>query len=63
MNGYLKPKFIHHPKSKQYIQGTLNELGRDLSKTYFDVPRLRTMTHGDCLTAGLAYAFHPHRDT
>ena len=59
----LKPRFIHHPKSKQFIQGILNEFGCDLSKTYFDVPRLRTMTAGDYLTAGLAYAFHPHRDT
>jgi ectoine hydroxylase-related dioxygenase (phytanoyl-CoA dioxygenase family) len=40
-----------------------SELGIDVEKTYFDVPRLRTMTHGDYLTAGLAYAFHPHRDT
>ena len=37
------------------IQGLLEELGCDLKKTYFDVPRLRTMTHGDYLTAGLAY--------
>jgi hypothetical protein len=59
----LKPKFIHHPKSKQCIQGIFNELGCDLTKTYFDVPRLRTMAHGDYLKAGLAYAFHPHRDT
>jgi len=59
----LKPRFIHHPKSKQFIQGLLHEFGCDLSKTYFDVPRLRTMTAGDYLTAGLAYAFHPHRDT
>ena len=38
----LKPKFIHHPKSKQFIQGILEEFGCDLHKTYFDVPRLRT---------------------
>jgi hypothetical protein len=59
----LKPKFIHHPKSKALIREILHELGCDLDKSYFDVPRLRTMTHGDYLTAGLAYAFHPHRDT
>lgn len=59
----LKPKFIHHPTCKELIQRIFAELGCDLSKTYFDVPRLRTMTHGDYLTAGLAYAFHPHRDT
>ena len=59
----LKPKFIHHPTCKELIRAILTELGCDTSKTYFDVPRLRTMTHGDYLTAGLAYAFHPHRDT
>ena len=59
----LKPKFIHHPKSKQLIQGILDEFGCDLSKTYFDVPRLRTATSDGYLTTGIAYAFHPHRDT
>lgn len=59
----LKPKFIHHPKSKQYIQLMLLELGCDLDKTYFDVPRLRTAFPGDYLKSGIAYAFHPHRDT
>ncbi|WP_445629170.1 hypothetical protein [Nostoc sp. DSM 114167] len=59
----LKPAFIHHPESKQLIQGILKESGCDLNKTYFDVPRLRTATSDRYLTAGLAYAFHPHRDT
>jgi hypothetical protein len=59
----LKPKFIHHPTSKQLIQSLLQELGCDLSETYFDVPRLRTATSDNYLTSGLAYAFHPHRDT
>lgn len=59
----LKPSFIHHPKSKQFIQGILSELGCDLSKTYFDVPRMRSATSGGYLTSGIAYAFHPHRDT
>lgn len=58
----LKPKFIHHPKSKEYIQGILTERGCDLGKTYFDVPRLRTAFPGDYLKSGIAYAFHPHRD-
>src|SRR5712692_10582276 len=40
----LKPKFIHHPRSKMYIEGILGELGCDLSKVYFDVPRMRTAT-------------------
>jgi len=59
----LKPQFIHHPKSKEYIQGMLSEAGCDLEKTYFDVPRLRTAFPGDYLKSGIAYAFHPHRDT
>jgi hypothetical protein len=59
----LKPKFIHHPKAKEYIRGMLAELGCDLEKTYFDVPRMRTAFPGDYLKAGIAYAFHLHRDT
>lgn len=59
----LKPQFIHHAKSKEYIQGMLAEAGCDLEKTYFDVPRLRTAFPGDYLKSGIAYAFHPHRDT
>lgn len=59
----LKPKFIHHLQSKEYIQEILTEAGCDLEKTYFDVPRMRTAFPGDYLKSGIAYAFHPHRDT
>jgi hypothetical protein len=59
----LKPKFIHHPNAKGCIQGMLAERGCDPEQTYFDVPRLRTATSDDYLTSGIAYAFHPHRDT
>lgn len=59
----LKPSFIHHPKSKQLVQKVLEEYGYDLDKTYFDVPRLKIMTHGGYLTAGIGYSYHPHRDT
>ena len=59
----LKPKFIHHPRSKELIPCILRECGCDLEKTYFDVPRMRTSTSDDYLTTGIAYAFHPHRDT
>jgi len=59
----LKPKFIHHPISKECIQGIFRELGVDSHKTYFDVPRMRTSTSDDYLKTGIAYAFHPHRDT
>jgi hypothetical protein len=61
--GELKPKFIHHPRSKECIRGILQELKCDMTKTYFDVPRLRTATSDDYLTSGIAYAFHMHRDT
>ena len=59
----LKPKFIHAPESKKFIQGMLRELGCDPDKTYFDVPRMRSSTSDEYLTVGIAYAFHPHRDT
>ena len=59
----LKPKFIHHPRSKECVQGILKDLGCDLNNTYFDVPRMRTSTSGGYLTTGIAYAWHPHRDT
>ena len=59
----LKPKFIHHPLSKKYVRGILEESGCNLDKTYFDVPRMRSVTSHGYLTSGIAYAFHPHRDT
>jgi hypothetical protein len=58
-----KPRFIHHPKAKEYMQQMLRDLGCNLEKTYFDVPRLRTAFPGDYLKSGIAYAFHAHRDT
>ena len=61
--GELKPRFIHHPESKRHLQAILAELGCDLEATYFDVPRLRSSTSNDYLTSGIAYAWHPHRDT
>ncbi|MCH8147975.1 MAG: hypothetical protein IH987_08270 [Planctomycetes bacterium] len=59
----LKPKFIHHPRCKEIIPGILADCGCDLEKTYFDAPRLRTVTSDGYLTAGLGYPFKPHRDT
>jgi hypothetical protein len=59
----LKPKFIHAPESKKYLQAMLRDLGADPDKTYFDVPRMRSSTSDSFLTTGIAYAFHPHRDT
>jgi hypothetical protein len=59
----LKPRFINHPTSKQLLQKMLEDMGCDRDKTYFDVPRMRTSTSDKFLTSGIAYAFHPHRDT
>jgi hypothetical protein len=61
--GKLKPAFIHHPESKRHLRAILRDFGCDLGKTYFDVPRLRTSTSDQYLTTGIAYAWHPHRDT
>jgi len=61
--GKLKPAFIHHPESKRYLGNLLKELGCDPDKTYFDVPKMRSSTSGQYLTTGIAYAWHPHRDT
>jgi hypothetical protein len=59
----VKPAFIHHPQSKALICALMTELGCDLEKTYFDVPRMRSATSDNYLSSGIAYAFHPHRDT
>jgi len=59
----VKPRFIHHPECKRLIPQLMAELGADPKDVYFDVPRLRSATANDYLTSGIAYAFHPHRDT
>lgn len=59
----LKPGFIHHPESKNHLRAILKDLGCDLEKTYFDVPKMRSSTSDNYLTTGIAYAWHPHRDT
>lgn len=61
--GKLKPKFIHHPECKRIIPQIMREHGVDLEQLYFDVPRLRSAYPSHFLSAGIAYAFHPHRDT
>lgn len=59
----LKPSFIHHPACKELIPSLVAEAGCDPEQIYYDVPRLRSATAHDYLTTGIAYAFHPHRDT
>ena len=58
----LKPTFINHPRSKELVRGMLDDLGADVEQTYFDVPRLRSMT-SEYLNAGLTLQFESHRDT
>lgn len=60
--GPLKPRFIHHPRTKELLLELLRDLGCDMEKTYFDVPRMRVATSGGYLNAGVAYVLHPHRD-
>lgn len=59
----LKPRFIHHPESKRLVREVLESHGCDPDDIHFDVPRLRTSTSDGYLTTGIAYAWHPHRDT
>jgi hypothetical protein len=61
--GRVKPAFIHDPLCKDLIPKLIAELGGDPTQLYFDVPRMRSATAHDYLTSGIAYAFHPHRDT
>ena len=59
----LKPRFIHHPNCKVLVPRILAELGGDLERIYFDVPRMRSAYPSEFLRSEIAYAFHPHRDT
>lgn len=59
----LKPNFIHHPECKKLIPMIMSENGVSLADLYFDVPRLRSAYPSHFLSSGIAYAFHPHRDT
>ncbi|MBX3301850.1 MAG: phytanoyl-CoA dioxygenase family protein [Nitrospira sp.] len=61
--GKLKPNFIHHFESKALMHDIFAEMGCDLEKTFFDVPKMRSSTSDNYLTTGIAYAWHPHRDT
>jgi hypothetical protein len=59
----LKPRFTHHPRAKELMRALLEDMGCDPEQTYFDVPKLRVVTHGGYLTAGVGYAYKTHRDT
>ena len=59
----LKPRFMHDPRVRDLVRALLRDFGCPPEQTYFDVPRMRTMTHGDYLRSGIALAVPPHRDT
>jgi hypothetical protein len=60
--GRLKTRFTHSPASKELLRGVLEDLGADVMRTYFDVPKLRVVPPGWYLTSGLGYNYTPHRD-
>ncbi len=59
----LKPRFMHDPKVKELLWAIFVEFEENPEQLFFDVPRMRTMTHGDYLRTGIALAVPPHRDT
>src|SRR5690606_32944883 len=59
----VKPRFIHHPRTRGLLRDIVEDLGCDLDDMYLDVPRLRGVTSDGYLTSGVGYAHHPHRDT
>lgn len=59
----LKTRFTHHPEAKLLLRALLEERGCDPEQTYFDLPKLRIVTHGGYLTSGVGYAYKAHRDT
>jgi hypothetical protein len=61
--GPVKPRFIHHPTTKELLRAVIAKAGCDLDQTYLDVPRLRGVTSDGYLTAGVGYAHPMHRDT
>lgn len=61
--GPLKTNFYHDARSHELLLGIVSAFSCDLQETYFDVPKLRMVTHGGYLTSGMGYAHPPHRDT
>lgn len=59
----LKKDFTNGLQTKKILRQLLLALGFDEKRTYFDVPRLRVVPAGQYLSAGVSYAYKPHRDT
>jgi hypothetical protein len=60
--GPLKTAFTNDPHTKELVRQVLETFECDLENTYFDVPRLRIVPHGDYLSSGVSYAYKAHRD-
>lgn len=60
--GLLKSTFTNDLNTKKLVREVLLSFGCDLESTYFDVPRLRVVPHGDYLSSGVSYAYKAHRD-
>ena len=58
----LKTQFTHSPRAKELLRDLLVDFGCDPETTYFDLPKLRIVTHSGYLTAGVGYAYKAHRD-
>jgi hypothetical protein len=61
--GPLKPRFIHHPKTRELQKAYLKALGFDAKRTYLDVPRMRVVTSDGYLKSGIGLNLPLHRDT
>ncbi len=59
----LKPRYTHSPVAKTLLGELIASHGCDPDQTYFDLPKLRIVTHSEFLTAGVGYAYKAHRDT
>jgi hypothetical protein len=57
----LEHRFVHHAEAKKFIQHVLLQRGCDPEKTYFDSPRLNTLSYRK--TSATKLALDPHRDT
>jgi len=58
----LKPRFTHSPTAKELLRDALVSYGCAADETYFDLPKLRLVTHSNYLTSGVGYAYLAHRD-
>lgn len=59
----LRQNLMDHPQVKQQVRSLLQEIGCDLSKTYFDLPQLRIVPYRGYLPNGEGLFHDPHRDT